>query len=278
MQEIQPDEVYNLAAQSHVKVSFETPEYTANVNALGNLRLLEAVRLLGLQDKVRLYQASTSEIFGNAVEVPQKETTPFAPRSPYGIAKLYAYWLTANYRDAYGIFACNGILFNHESPRRHLSFVTRKITMAVARMSCGLQDKLYLGNLNSRRDWGYAPEYVEAMWQMLQQPVPDDYVIATGEPHPVRRFVEEAVSVVGIELYWRGEGVDEVGIDSRTGEELVAVDPWYFRPTDIDLLVGDATKARVNLGWESKTRLQELVRLMVEADVREVESKEVAVP
>ena len=273
MQEIRPDEVYNLAAQSHVKVSFETPEYTANVNALGNLRLLEAVRLLGLQDKVRVYQASTSELFGNASEVPQKETTPFAPRSPYGIAKLYAYWLTANYRAAYGIFSCNGILFNHESPRRHPSFVSRKITKAVSRMSRGLQDKLHLGTLNARRDWGYAPEYVESMWRMLQQPAPDDYVIATGETHPVRRFVEEAFAAVGTEICWQGEGRDEVGVHAKTGEELVAVDPWYFRPTDIDLLVGDSTKARAKLGWEPKTRFHELVRLMVEADVNEVESQ-----
>lgn len=271
LQDIEPDEIYNLAAQSHVKVSFEIPEYTANVDALGTLRLLEAIRVLGLTNRTRYYQASTSEIFGRAQEVPQKETTPFYPRSPYGAAKLYAYWITVNYREAYNIWACNGILFNHESPRRDPSFVTRKITIGVTRIARGLQDKLYLGTLDAKRDWGYAPEYVESMWRMLQQPQPDEYVIATGEAHSVREFVEEAFSLVGIELDWKGREVEELGVDAKTGKVLVAVDPWYFRPTEVDILVGDSTKARVNLGWKPQTQFRELVRLMVEADLKTLE-------
>ena len=270
VENIEPDEVYNLAAQSHVKVSFEIPEYTANVDALGSLRLLEAIRILGLAKRTRYYQASSSEMFGNQ-EIPQKETTPFCPRSPYGAAKLYAHWITVNYREAYNIWSCNGILFNHESPRRDPSFVSRKITTAVARIAFGLQDKLYLGNLDAKRDWGYAPEFVEAMWRMLQQPHPDDYVIATGETHSVREFVEEAFSVVGIEIYWKGQGVHQLGIHVKTGKELLAVDPWYFRPTEIDLLVGDASKARVILGWKAQTGFPDLVRMMVAADLRALE-------
>ena len=271
IQETQPDEIYNLAAQSHVRVSFDTPEYTADVNALGVLRLLEAVRSLGLSDKVRVYQASTSEIFGRADEVPQNESTPFHPRSPYGVAKLYAHWITVNYRQAHGIFACNGILFNHESPRRDPTFVTRKITSAVARISRGLQHKLYLGNLDAKRDWGYAPEYVNAMWRMLQQPQPDDYVIATGEVHSVREFVEDAFTCLGIEIRWSGEGVHEVGTSAESGDVLVCVDPWYFRPTEIDVLMGDSTKAREELGWQPTMGFRELVRLMVEEDVKALE-------
>ena len=268
IQEIRPDEVYNLAAQSHVKVSFETPEYTANVDALGILRLLEAVRILGMQDRVRIYQASTSELFGKVSEIPQKETTLFRPVSPYGIAKLYAYWTIVSYREAYGMFCCNGILFNHESPRRDPTFVTRKITTAVSRIVHGLQDKLYLGNLNAKRDWGYAPDYVEAMWLMLQQPSPDDYVVATGETHLVREFVTEAFAAADVEVRWVGSGVDEIAVDPVTGKELVAVDPWYFRPTDIDILVGDYSKAREKLDWEPRMRFQELVQLMVNADMK----------
>ena len=273
IQEIQPDEVYNLAAQSHVRVSFETPEYTANVDALGLLRLVEAVRLLGMQDRIRVYQGSSSEIFGRTSEVPQRETTPFRPVSPYGIAKLYAHWITVNYRESYGMFCSNGILFNHESPRRDPSFVSRKITTAVGRIVHGQQEKLYLGNLNAKRDWGYAPDYVEAMWLMLQQPEPEDYVIATGETHSVREFVIGAFAAADIEVLWDGSGLDEVGVDARTGKELVAIDPWYFRPTDIDLLVGDYTKARNELGWESTVRFHELVRLLVEADMKAVEER-----
>ncbi len=273
IQEVEPDEIYNLAAQSHVRVSFETPEYTANADALGTLRLLEAVRVLGLADKTRIYQASTSELFGKAKEIPQSETTRFYPRSPYGVAKLYAYWITVNYREAYNIWACNGILFNHESPRRGTTFVTRKITLAVARIVCSLQEKLYLGNLDAKRDWGYAPDYVESMWLMLQQSEPDDYVIATGETHSVREFVEEAFSIVGINIEWRGSGVDEVGIDSKTGKELVAVDPWYFRPTEVDILVGDSSKAKEKLGWKPSVGFKELVQVMVEHDVRQVKER-----
>ena len=248
IQELQPDEIYNLAAQSHVKVSFEVPEYTADTDAIGTLRLLEAVRMLGLDKKTRIYQASTSELFGQVQEVPQRETTPFYPRSPYGCAKLYGYWITKNYRESYGMYAVNGILFNHESERRGETFVTRKITLAVARISAGLQDKLYLGNLNARRDWGYARDYVECMWLILQQDEPDDFVIATGEFHSVREFTEHAFARAGITLRWEGEGVDEKGIDIATGRVLVEVDPKYFRPCEVEQLLGDPTKARTKLG------------------------------
>lgn len=276
--EIQPDEIYNLAAQSQVRVSFDTPEYTANVDALGTLRLLESVRILGLQDRIRLYQASTSEIFGNAKEAPQTEATPFHPVSPYGAAKLYAYWMTVSYRESYGIFCCNGILFNHESPRRDPTFVTRKITTAVGRIINGRQDKLWLGNLNAKRDWGYAPDYVEAMWLMLQDSQPDDYVIASGETHSVREFVSEAFAAAGVNICWTGSGLDELGVDQATGKELVAIDPWYFRPTDIELLVGDYSKAQKALNWNPKVKFQELVGLMVHADVAAVNSEEAIVP
>ncbi|PKM82466.1 MAG: GDP-mannose 4,6-dehydratase [Firmicutes bacterium HGW-Firmicutes-14] len=269
IQEVQPDEIYNLAAQSHVQVSFETPEYTANADALGTLRLLEAIRILGLKDKTRFYQASTSEMYGKVQETPQNENTPFYPRSPYGVAKLYSYWITVNYREAYNIFACNGILFNHESPLRGETFVTRKITRAIARIKLDLQDKLYLGNLNAKRDWGHAVDYIEAMWLMLQQDEPDDYVIATGETHSVREFVELAFAEIGIGIEWCGEGVKEQGIDRATGNVLVEVDPRYFRPTEVDFLQGDSTKAKQKLGWEPKTRFDELVRTMVEEDLEE---------
>jgi len=270
IQEVRPDEIYNLGAQSHVQVSFETPEYTANSDALGTLRLLEAIRILNLENKTRFYQASTSELYGMVREVPQTEKTPFYPRSPYAAAKLYAYWITVNYREAYNIFACNGILFNHESPVRGETFVTRKITRAVAKIKYGLQDKLYLGNLNASRDWGFAGDFVEAMWLMLQQPEPDDYVIATGETHTVREFVELAFEHVGIHLIWQGEGIDEVGIDAASGRTLVCVDPRYFRPTEVDLLIGNAIKARQKLGWEPKVNFDELVRMMVDADLKEI--------
>ncbi len=268
IQEVQPDEIYNLAAQSHVAVSFETPEYTANADAVGALRLLEALRILGLEKKTRFYQASTSELYGLVQETPQRESTPFYPRSPYAAAKLYAYWITVNYREAYGIFACNGILFNHESPLRGETFVTRKITRAVARIHLGLQDRIYLGNLNARRDWGFAGDYVEAMWLMLQQAKPDDYVVATGESHSVREFVELAFRSVGTEISWQGQGVDETGVDARSGEVLIAVDPRYFRPTEVDALLGDPGKARRVLGWEPKVGFRELVQMMVKADIK----------
>lgn len=298
LQQIQPDEIYNLGAQSHVKVSFETPEYTANADALGVLRLLEAIRLLGLEKKVKFYQASTSELFGKAVEVPQKETTPFYPRSPYAVAKLYAHWITVNYREAYGIFACNGILFNHESERRGETFVTRKITRAATRILVGTQKKLYLGNLNAVRDWGYAKDYVEGMWLMLQQPEPDDYVLATGEGHTVREFCERAFKEIGVELEWVGRGVDEKGIVKhvdkhkteeyieklrkkhpdlkdfklnvdhlKKGDIVVEIDPRYFRPTEVDLLIGDATKARTKLGWKPRVTFEELIKIMIEHDL-----------
>jgi len=267
IQETQPDEIYNLAAQSHVQVSFDTPEYTANSDAVGTLRLLEAIRILGLEKKTKFYQASTSELYGKVQEIPQSETTPFYPRSPYGAAKLYAYWVTVNYREAYGMFACNGILFNHESPIRGETFVTRKITMAVVRIKRGLQDKLYLGNLDAKRDWGFAGDYVEAMWLMLQQDEPDDLVIATGETHSVREFVELAFGEVGIEIEWRGEGVNEVGVDAATRDVLVEIDPRYYRPTEVELLLGDPTKAKEKLGWEAKVGLEELVKMMVEGDL-----------
>jgi GDPmannose 4,6-dehydratase len=273
IQEHQPDEIYNLAAQSHVQVSFETPEYTANADALGTLRLLEAIRILGIKDKVRFYQASTSELYGKVQEVPQRETTPFYPRSPYGVAKLYAYWITVNYREAYGMHASNGILFNHEGPMRGETFVTRKITRAVAAIERGLQDRLYLGNLNARRDWGHARDFVAGMWLMLQQPEPDDYVLATGEMHSVREFVESAFAHVGRRIVWRGRGVEEVGVDEGSGKEIVQIDPNYFRPTEVDELLGDATKARAKLGWAPQTTFAQLVTEMVEADLKAVEQE-----
>ena len=268
VQEVQPDEIYNLAAQSHVQVSFETPEYTANADAVGVLRLLEAVRILGMEKTVRFYQASTSELYGKVHETPQSETTPFYPRSPYAVAKLYAYWITVNYREAYGIYACNGILFNHESPLRGETFVTRKITRAVARIHQGLEERLFLGNLDAKRDWGHARDYVEAMWLMLQQPEPDDYVVATGQTTSVRDFVEKAFAVVGVELAWTGAGPDEIGVRTDTGETVVQIDPRYYRPTEVDLLLGDATKARERLGWTPSHTLDELVSEMVEMDLR----------
>ncbi|TYC01382.1 MAG: GDP-mannose 4,6-dehydratase [Kosmotoga sp.] len=268
LQEIQPDEIYNLAAQSHVKVSFETAEYTANSDALGTLRLLEAIKLLGFENKTKFYQASTSELYGKAKEVPQNENTPFYPRSPYGAAKLYAYWITVNYREAYNMFACNGILFNHESPRRGETFVTRKITRAAGRIAEGLQDRLYLGNLEAKRDWGYAPDYTEAMWLMLQQDKPEDYVIATGETHSVREFVEYAFDQVGIEIEWNGKGVEEKGIRKGTDDVIVEIDPGYFRPTEVDILLGDPTKAKKELNWEPKVKFEELVRIMAKHDLR----------
>ncbi|MER8699586.1 GDP-mannose 4,6-dehydratase [Mesorhizobium sp. M0340] len=268
VQESQPDEIYNLAAQSHVQVSFETPEYTANADGIGTLRLLEAIRLLGLKDKTRFYQASTSELYGLVQSVPQNETTPFYPRSPYAAAKLYAYWIVVNYREAYGIHASNGILFNHESPLRGETFVTRKITRAAAAIYLGKQDKLYLGNLDAQRDWGHAREYVRGMWMMMQQDQPDDYVLATGKTTPVRQFVEWVFEDVGVELEWRGEGVDEKGYDVETGRCLVQVDPRYFRPTEVDLLLGDATKAKEKLGWVHETSVRELAAEMVREDLK----------
>ena len=271
IQTTQPDEIYNLAAQSHVKVSFDVPEYTAEADATGTLRLLEAVRILGLERKTKIYQASTSELYGLVQEIPQRETTPFYPRSPYGVAKLYGYWITKNYRESYGMFAVNGILFNHESERRGETFVTRKITLAAARIAAGQQDKLYLGNLDALRDWGYARDYVECMWLMLQHDQPEDFVIATGEQHSVREFTERAFAHVGIELRWQGEGVQEQGIDKATGRVLVEVDPKYFRPAEVETLLGDPTKAKTLLGWNpQKTSFEELVHIMVEHDVQYV--------
>jgi len=273
IQSFQPTEIYNLAAQSHVKVSFETPEYTANADALGTLRLLEAIRILNLGERVRFYQASTSELFGEVLETPQKETTPFNPRSPYAVAKLYGYWIVRNYRDAYKLFASNGILFNHESPLRGETFVTRKVTRAVARIKLELQKKLYLGNLNAVRDWGYTGDYVEAMWLVLQHHEPDDFVIATGESHSVREFIGRAFREVGIEIAWEGEGVNEKGIDTETGKVLVEVDPRYFRPTEVERLQGDYSKAEKLLGWKPRVTFHELVRRMVVADLREAEKE-----
>ena len=267
IQEIQPDEIYNLAAQSHVHVSFETPEYTANVDALGTLRLLEAIRILRLERKVRFYQASTSELYGTSHVVPQSETTPFQPRSPYAAAKLYAYWITVNYREAYGMHASNGILFNHESPMRGETFVTRKITRAVAAIKLGLQERLYLGNLDARRDWGHARDYVEGMWRMLQQPEPDDYVLATGKMHSVRDFAELAFARVGIAITWRGTGRDECGLDQASGKDVVRIDPRYFRPTEVERLQGDASKAQARLGWAARTGFEDLVAEMVDSDL-----------
>ena len=269
IQLVQPDEIYNLAAQSHVKVSFDVPEYTAESDAIGTLRMLEAVRILGLERKTKIYQASTSELFGMVQEVPQKETTPFYPRSPYGVAKQYGFWITKNYRESYGMFAVNGILFNHESERRGETFVTRKITLAAARIAQGFQDKLYLGNLNSLRDWGYAKDYVECMWLILQHDIPEDFVIATGEMHTVREFATLAFKEVGIELRWEGEGVNEKGNDVKTGKSLVEVDPKYFRPCEVEQLLGDPTKAKTLLGWNPiKTSFSELVKIMVTHDMR----------
>ncbi|MCH5347645.1 MAG: GDP-mannose 4,6-dehydratase [Muribaculaceae bacterium] len=269
IQEVKPDEIYNLAAQSHVKVSFDVPEYTADTDAVGTLRLLEAVRILGRENQTKIYQASTSELFGLVQEVPQRETTPFYPRSPYAVAKLYAYWITKNYRESYGMFAANGILFNHESERRGETFVTRKITLAAARIAAGLQDRLYLGNLNARRDWGYAPDYVECMWLILQQEKADDFVIATGEYHTVREFTTLAFKRVGIDLDWQGEGIDEKGIDRATGRVIVSVDPRFFRPAEVEQLLGDPSKARRVLGWNPrKTSFETLVNRMVDSDVQ----------
>lgn len=266
LQQVQPDELYNLAAQSHVGVSFETPEYTANVDALGSLRLLEAIRILGLKDKTRFYQASTSELFGKVQEIPQRETTPFYPRSPYAVAKLYAYWITVNYREAYDLYACNGILFNHESARRGETFVTRKITRALARISLGQQDCLYLGNLDARRDWGHARDYVEMQWLMLQQKVAEDFVIATGRQYAVREFVELAGREIGMTMHWRGQGADECGYD-QNGRCIVKIDPEYFRPTEVDALLGDPSRARKRLGWTPKVSLKEMVAEMVAKDL-----------
>jgi GDPmannose 4,6-dehydratase len=271
IQEVQPDEIYNLAAQSHVAVSFETPEYTANADALGVLRVLEAIRILGLEKRTRFYQASTSELYGRAQQTPQNESTPFYPRSPYGAAKLYGYWITVNYREAYGMYACNGILFNHESPIRGETFVTRKITRGLARIRAGLQQTLWLGNLDARRDWGHARDYVEAMWLMLQQPEPEDFVIATGIQHSVREFAEAVAAELGMRLRWQGSGVDEVGIDETTGKTVIAIDPRYFRPTEVDSLLGDASKARAKLGWQPRIGFEELVREMVAEDLRSAE-------
>ena len=275
IQQVQPDEIYNLAAQSHVQVSFETPEYTANADALGTLRLLEAIRILGLEKKTKFYQASTSELFGKAQETPQKETTPFYPRSPYAAAKLYAHWITINYREAYDMFAVNGILFNHESPLRGETFVTRKITRAAAKISLGLQKKLYLGNLDSKRDWGHAKDYVEAMWLILQQEIPEDFVIATGKAHSVREFVEKAFNHVEICIDWHGSGIDEKGINAETGETIIEIDPRYFRPTEVDFLLGDPTKAKTRLGWQCKCTFDQLVKEMVAEDLKSFKREQV---
>jgi GDPmannose 4,6-dehydratase len=268
-QEVQPEEVYNLAAQSHVQVSFETPEYTADTDALGTLRLLEAIRILGLEKKTKFYQASTSELFGKVQEVPQKETTPFYPRSPYGVAKLYAYWICVNYREAYGLFACNGILFNHESPKRGETFVSRKITRGISRIKVGLQDKLYMGNLDAKRDWGHTRDYVYMQWLMLQQDEPDDYVIATGRQYSVRQCIEQAARNAGIQIKWQGNGIDEKGIDADTGNVIVEIDPRYFRPAEVDTLLGDSTKAKEKLGWEPKISFEEMIAEMIRTDLKE---------
>ncbi len=274
-QQVRPDEVYNLAAQSHVQVSFETPEFTANTDAMGTLRLLEAIRILGLEDKTRFYQASTSELFGKVQEVPQTENTPFYPRSPYGVAKLYAYWICVNYREAYGIFACNGILFNHESPSRGETFVSRKITRAMARIKVGLQDKLYMGNLDALRDWGHAKDYVYMQWLMLQQDEPDDYVIATGTQHSVRQCIEAAARFAGLHIKWQGSGLNEKGIDVDTGRVIVEIDKRYFRPTEVDSLMGDPTKARQKLGWRPEISFEEMISEMTLADLREAEKDKI---
>tara|TARA_A100000164_G_scaffold278943_1_gene251106 strand:+ start:110 stop:1147 length:1038 start_codon:yes stop_codon:yes gene_type:complete len=271
LEKIEPSEIYNLAAQSHVHVSFQIPDYTAQVDALGTLRFLDAIRKTGLDTK--FYQASTSELYGKVQQIPQTESTPFYPRSPYAVAKLYGYWIIVNYREAYNIFACNGILFNHESPRRGETFVTRKITRAVSRIKAGIQDILLLGNLNSKRDWGYAPEYCEGMWMMLQQDYPDDYVLATGENHTIREFAELSFKELGIIIDWEGKGVDEVGIDSKTGKAMVKIDPQYYRPTEVDQLLGDSSKAREKFGWVSKTSFEKLVSIMTKADWQQIEKK-----
>ncbi|MCI5051741.1 MAG: GDP-mannose 4,6-dehydratase [Simkaniaceae bacterium] len=272
IQDIQPDEIYNLGAQSHVKVSFEVPEYTAQVDGLGTLRILEAIRLLHMEKKTRFYQASTSELYGLVQEIPQTETTPFYPRSPYACAKLFAYWITINYREAYGVYACNGILFNHESPRRGETFVTRKISQAVSKIKTGLQETLFLGNLDAMRDWGYAKDYVEAMWMMLQQTCARDYVVATGEMHSVREFVELSFKEVGIDIAWKGKGLDEVGIDKESGKVVVRIDPRYFRPTEVEQLIGDATLAHRHLNWQPKTSFKALVRSMVQSDYQKAQN------
>jgi GDPmannose 4,6-dehydratase len=269
IQEIRPDEIYNLAAQSHVQVSFETPEYTANADGLGTLRILEAIRLLNMDEKTKFYQASTSELYGIAQEVPQNEKTPFYPRSPYAVAKLYGYWITINYREAYNLYACNGILFNHESPVRGETFVTRKITRAAARISMGKQERVYLGNLDAKRDWGHASDFVEGMWRMLQQEEPEDFVLATGVTTTIREFTERAFAEVGITLEWSGNGVDETGRDAKSGNILVSIDPTYFRPTEVDLLIGDASKAREKLGWQPTCNLQQMIEEMIKADLEE---------
>lgn len=269
IKEVEPDEIYNLAAMSHVHVSFETQEYVANADGIGTLRLLEAVRLLGLEKKTRIYQASTSELYGKIQETPQTEKTPFYPRSPYAVAKLYAYWITVNYREAYDMFACNGILFNHESPRRGETFVTKKITRGLARILAGKDECLYLGNINSKRDWGYAKDYVEGMWLILQQDKPSDYVLATGETHSIREFIEEACKVAKIDLEWQGEKEDEVGIDKKTGKAIIKIDPRYYRPTEVDLLIGDPKKAKKELKWEPKTKFKDLVKIMMEFDLEQ---------
>lgn len=273
VQEVQPTEIYNLGAQSHVQVSFETPEYTANADAVGTLRLLEAIRILKMESKVRFYQASTSELYGKVQEIPQRETTPFYPRSPYGAAKLYAYWITVNYREAYGIHASNGILFNHESPLRGETFVTRKVTRAVASIALGLEQKLYIGNLDAKRDWGHARDYVEGMWMILQQDEPDDYVLATGEAHSVREMVELSFASIGRTIEWRGKGTDEVGIDKKTGDVLVEVDPRYFRPAEVEFLLGDPSKARSKLGWKHRVSFAELISEMVQSDLAALAGK-----
>jgi GDPmannose 4,6-dehydratase len=271
IQEVQPDEIYNLAAQSHVQVSFETAEYTANTDALGTLRLLEAIRILGLEKKTRFYQASTSELFGKVQQMPQTETTPFYPRSPYGVAKLYAYWITVNYREAYGIFACNGILFNHESPIRGETFVSRKITRGLARIKVGLQERLYMGNLDAKRDWGHAKDYVYMQWLMLQQPEPDDFVIATGRQYSVRQCIEEAARNLDMRVDWQGSGLDEKGIDADTGRIVIEIDPRYFRPTEVETLLGDPAKAKRKLGWQPKISFEEMIAEMIQSDLREAE-------
>jgi len=273
IQQVQPDEIYNLAAQSHVAVSFETPEYTANADALGTLRILEAIRILGLEQKTRFYQASTSELFGKVQEIPQTESTPFYPRSPYGVAKLYAYWITVNYREAYGLYACNGILFNHESPLRGETFVTRKITRALARIKLGLQNSLYLGNLNAKRDWGHARDYIEMQWLMLQQTQPEDYVIATGIQYSVREFVETTCQHLDISIQWQGTGVDEKGYEEKTGQCIVSIDPKYFRPTEVETLLGDPSKAKEKLGWEPRISFEQLVEEMVKEDLKLAEQE-----
>ncbi len=267
IEKIRPDEIYNLAAQSHVRVSFDIPEYTGDVTGLGTIRLLDAIKESGI--KTKFYQASSSELFGKVQEAPQRETTPFYPRSPYSCAKIYSYWITVNYRESYGLFACNGILFNHESPRRGETFVTRKITRGLARIKLGLEEKLYLGNINAKRDWGYAKDYVEGMWQMLQQEEPDDFVLATGETYTVREFVEETCKFLGFDLAWSGEGIAEKGIDQKTGKTIIEIDPKYFRPAEVDLLIGDPAKAKEKLGWTAETKFSDLVKLMAEADFKE---------